>query len=1151
MSKNIIFSNIPSHLKTVASTNIDDLTKEQCNVIYENIKNRKIIINPKSGRIIKKNSAITQKILQTCYEKYKMKKLPNTVDPRNLFGNKTPPQLSPASISPGSPGSAGSQTQLSPVSLRSPPGAIIKKNTQSPSLSSSSYGTPQSLSPPLSRPSSPLPPPQRSKKKKSPPGAKIRTPSPPGAKIRTPSPPGAKLSILLDFSDVKDTIKTANQKEKFKKLTDDDCLNVIDQIITKKPIKNPTTKTSFIGEKSPITKYILYSCYYDRDIKEVANVAKINTLSDNPPAIKNKYLEIYDKFKELKFNYSDDKLNKLFNDSQLDKKYLDYFKPYIESCRKIEKQTKIDSVDLYKHMEIIFKLCLIETTNTICCYDDTFLDDLKLFRMNSQSFQFFLIKENKLPDNIKKYCNYINIYEDFLNPHHIADKEFILLNSIFNRIYIFDLNKNGNIIKQVFAPNNKFNINHNLQLQALHQILEMIQYHNKTLPKYFAHSFNDITDINNKFNYITAFLNVFAEDFISNIEITHQDSITYFNKICSSIPNITEKECQDLTCVLLNNTIFNKININKKIISNNFSGTLCHSTVDKITYLYKLNSYQNYNILAGSLRLIEMAYKNNGFSPFSKNLNIELSNFIIDPNNTLSESIKDRLITMFKFVKFSSLKIDYKKSLFVFHGTSGKLNSDLLTSFLSTSFNINVALNYARSQQNPHIYIFRINKDNIKYLNFNDGLQQLLLLPGTRIFENHVFNFYNFNFVICDLGIPDLNYINNLINRIDSNSSKYKLTSYPFKIKNYTINDYLKIISYPVYDVSIFRNNVYKTSDNKYLVCNILEETAKIKNKFLNLKYTIHQLIINNIYNYFLEDNIIKYNLIDFNNGEIFTGWKYDNTLSPIGGGRHDYRYDFNFLMIDILCNNFDLINNLSYLMTTDFKVKKVWFKTTGIFNGLGVQTITLEDIKKTSVLNEKFEKDINTIINTNEIYTNNKKDITSIIIFFYNLIKKFKSNKIIDTIIDQYKYLINNILDIGKETEEYKELIILLDTIKEYFNAKVEYILSLDKSKLIQDINNNMPKSSGGKNIPKKTNKPNKLQELQLKQKTPYKENVVKDDVYISKTKSSKQKINIYMDTDTTTFDKYGYEIAPQHYSSMHTISYASFKAINKKYNI
>ena len=40
-------------------------------------------------------------------------------------------------------------------------------------------------------------------------------------------------------------------------------------------------------------------------------------------------------------------------------------------------------------------------------------------------------------------------------------------------------------------------------------------------------------------------------------------------------------------------------------------------------------------------------------------------------------------------------------------------------------------------------------------------------------------------------------------------------------------------------------------------------------------------------------------------------------------------------------------------------------------------------------------------------------------------------------------------------------------------------------------------------------------------------------------------------MDTDTTTFDKYGYEIAPQHYSSMHTISYASFKAINKKYNI
>jgi len=1152
MSKsNITFSTIPSHIKTVTSTNVNDLTKEQCHLIYENIKNNLPITNPRTGLPVVYHSPITQKILKTCYTKYKMKHLPNVINTRNLFGNKTPPQLSPNSGSP--PG----------VTIKTPPGAKIK----TPSPPGAKIKTP---SHPGAKIKTPLRPGAKIKTP-SPPGAKIKTPSRPGAKIKTPlspgakikkptqspsppqSPPGAKIkkptqpppqspspptspritkielksSLPLDFSHVKDTIKNIKDKKKYNGLSDNDCKYVINQITTGQQIINPKSG-SVIGEKSPITKYILYSCYYDKNIKEVENVAKINTLCDQPPAIKNEYLKIYDKFKELKLNYSDDKLNKLFNDSELDEKYLIYFKLYIESCRKIEKQPKIEIVTLNKHMEIILKLFFIETKNTICCYDDIFFNH---FNSTSRTNK---IKENNLPVDFRDFYNYNDIYTDILNPIYYDNKDIILNNSIFNRIYIFYLKKN----KYMFAPYDKYNININ---DNSLEIYKMIEKDNKTLPKYFAHTFEDETNINNKLNYLTAFLTVFAEDFVSNIEIEEKNSIKYFNEICSLIPNITERECQDLTCVLLNNRIFNKININTSIISNNFSGTLCHSTIDKITYLYRLNSYQNYNILSTSLRKIEYAYKNNGIFPFSKNLNIELSNFIIDPNSTLSEPIKKRLIDMFEFVKCSSLKIDYKKSLFVFHGSSGKLNSDLLTSFLSTSFNINVALDYASTYQNKYIYVFRINKDNIKYLNFNDALQQLLLLPGTRILENHVFHYNNFNFVICDLEIPDLNYINNLINRIDSNISKYKLTSYPIKITNYT-NDYLKIISYPVYDISIFRNNVFKTSDNKYLICKILTETAKIDNLFLNLKYTIHQLIINNIYYYFLTDNIIKYNLIDFSNGEIFTGWKYDDTLSPIIK-KPDYKYDFNFLMIDILCNNFDLINNLSYLITTDFKVKKVWFKTTGIFNGLGVQTITLEDIKKHSVLNEKFKKDINTIININDIYTNNKHDITTIINKYIYAIEKFKSDKIINKIIEEYKNLIDNILDIPKDTEEYKELLILLNTIKEYFNAKVEYILSLDKNKLIQDINNNMPKTNGGK-------KTNKLQELKFEE-TPYKEHVVKDTVYVPKTKSSKQKINLYMDTDTTTFDKYGYEIAPQHYSSMHTISYASFKAINKKYKI
>ena len=224
--------------------------------------------------------------------------------------------------------------------------------------------------------------------------------------------------------------------------------------------------------------------------------------------------------------------------------------------KKLKNKKKIEILTLSKHMEIIIKLCFIETNNIICCYDDIFLNDFKSTGIKNK------IKENNLPVNFKNYYNNINIYEEYLNPIFSDDKDIILNNSIFNRIYIFNFKK----YIYRFAPNNKYNINvNNINIENINninllEIFKMIKKDNKTLPKYFAHTFEDTTNVNNKFNYITAFLTVFAEDFVSNIEITEQDSIKYFNQICSLIPNITERECQDLTCVLLNNTIFNQFN---------------------------------------------------------------------------------------------------------------------------------------------------------------------------------------------------------------------------------------------------------------------------------------------------------------------------------------------------------------------------------------------------------------------------------------------------------------------------------------------------------------------------------------------------------------------------------------------------------------
>ena len=163
---------------------------------------------------------------------------------------------------------------------------------------------------------------------------------------------------------------------------------------------------------------------------------------------------------------------------------------------------------------------------------------------------------------------------------------------------------------------------------------------------------------------------------------------------------------------------------------------------------------------------------------------------------------------------------------------------------------------------------------------------------------------------------------------------------------------------------------------------------------FLNLKYTIHQLIINNIYSYFMDDKILEYNIIYSDTkitttNNILTGWNYNSSLKSTLTNPN-YKYDYDFLIIDLLCNNFDIANNLSYLLTTDNKVKKVWFKTTGIFNGVACQTITETDSKDIAKLNAIFEKDINTIIETNIIFNNNKTDITPFVNKYIDLIQQF-----------------------------------------------------------------------------------------------------------------------------------------------------------------
>ena len=937
----------------------------------------------------------------------------------------------------------------------------------------------------------------------------------PGAKTNKPKSPPNQISIripLLDYSDVSDLDKKT-KNDIITKVKNQDCDYIIQELANKKKkIINPISN-QLISNKSNIAKFILYHCYYNLNNKNIEKVAKVETLSKKTNKLPNDYTNIYNKFNDLRSNYSDDKLEELLNQSNVNIDMV-LFKDFIKSCKLIENKQTIPYENIVEnHFNCIIKLLSkIKTTNYIVCYDNKFAEDLKLLsskRINCViDKNKFIIKSILLSSD--SLYHYENIYESVLNPFSYSN--LILINAIFSRILIF--NYTGT--KQIICPSK---LNSSLA----------IKLYNKRIPTKFAHNFSDKIEINNKFNYITAFLNCFSQEFADNINVEDKKSIDHFNNISGLYPNLTERECQDLTIVLLNNSRFAMLNKTTNILATNFDGTVCQSTLDKMTYLYDiLENYQPYKIPIQSLHNIENNYKNRGIKPYSRELNIELSNLLKDPNIELTQIVKSRLMAMFEFNKNTNLTINYDKGLFVFHGTAEKLNSSVITSFLSTSLNINVAIKYSYTYTNPHIYIFKIkniDSTNAKYITFNDQLQQILLLPGTQLIEHNCFDYFNYKFIFCDVIMPTQTFINKLQKEIETNSSKYKIKSYNYDLTNYNINNYINIITYnssSLNNISIFRNSLYITTDNQYLLCMLLFEAQKQNNPYLNLKYTIHQLIINNIYHYLVPNNTIKYNLINFNNGEILTGWKYDSTLTSTNKNPN-YKYDFKLLLPDIFCNNTDLANNLSYLVAQDNKLKRVWFKTTGIFNGVAGQDITLDDLVP-EILNKIFEEKKNKIINTVEIYNNNKINVSSIIKTSYDKLVEFKTTNELKNILDEHMNLITNILKIPSDSEEYKELLEMFDIILKYMTSKIDFILNLDIDELIKTVNNKM-NISGGKIKKYSSNSSEKT------------------------TKKSKSDNELYVSTDPTRFDEYGYEITNVDYSSTQTISLAAFKGILKKY--
>ena len=170
----------------------------------------------------------------------------------------------------------------------------------------------------------------------------------------------------------------------------------------------------------------------------------------------------------------------------------------------------------------------------------------------------------------------------------------------------------------------------------------------------------------------------------------------------------------------------------------------------------------------GVLGELESSYKNYGISPYSKYLNETIYKVLTDEyasvkSLVIAQRIRDMTSRITKTVgayKDETIKPNYKNNkIYLYHGTKNRLHSiggkgkeiEIL-GFLSTSLNVYTASVYSGIGQNNVglIYIFEVD-DKHSYINLKDQLNQILILPQSRIKIIMEFNVGGICVILCRL----------------------------------------------------------------------------------------------------------------------------------------------------------------------------------------------------------------------------------------------------------------------------------------------------------------------------------------------------------------------------------------------------------------
>ena len=224
---------------------------------------------------------------------------------------------------------------------------------------------------------------------------------------------------------------------------------------------------------------------------------------------------------------------------------------------------------------------------------------------------------------------------------------------------------------------------------------------------------------------------------------------------------------------------------------------LNHKKLDSDTnqnYCYPMSTkWQPFEIDPVVLNLLELDYKNHGIAPYSTYLNETIYKVITDEYTSVKslvhanriQAMTTRIINTIGVYKDKKRKSNYKnKKIYLYHGTKNRLHSiggkekeiEIL-GFLSTSLSVYIASYYSGVAINNVglIYIIEVD-DTQSYINLNDILNQILILPLSRIKIIKEFNVGALRIILCRLFRTPIPKQNNLLynklldqNKIDVN----------------------------------------------------------------------------------------------------------------------------------------------------------------------------------------------------------------------------------------------------------------------------------------------------------------------------------------------------------------------------------------------